>query len=404
MAGRRDVPLRWQRANGSRIVDEQGHRYVDFSSGIIVANVGHGAPEVRGAISELLDRPLLHCFHHDFAEKAALSEELLDFAGGAYATVHYGATGTGVIETALRLCARHARCRNVPLRVGSFTGSFHGKSLGAAILGDISRYRCAELVGAPPWAVKLPFPDTPKRGELMMQQLTTQPEALSAVFLECTQGSTLRSLDAGALAALDTYCKRWQALVVCDEIQTGFYRSGRRFAYQGLGVEPDVVCLGKGLTSSLPLAALLLKADAARRLDPSLDSETHMANPLSIAAARACLRIYRSETFTSRLRATQAAFSRQLDRVRRRIPGVVVRPTGGLLAGLELSPPAAGGAMAAAVVRNCREAGLLLGGPIGEAQNIIKLAPPLVISEAEMQYGFDVLVAALGRCLPQKER
>jgi 4-aminobutyrate aminotransferase/(S)-3-amino-2-methylpropionate transaminase len=385
----------WQRASGSIVVDSVGRPYLDLTSGAIVSNAGHAHPAILEALSRLLARPLIHCYKYEFTERIRLTDELLHFAGGQFTRVALTVTGSEAIELALRICWRHGRKVSKPVIV-SFDGSFHGKTLGAATLGGITRYQWGPAAGDCGWNIHLPYPSSVAALRVLLARLAPLAGRVIGIVLECVQGSTLERITPEAMASLRRWCWEHGALLVFDEIQTGFHRAGPAFGFFDYDILPDLLCVGKGLTSSLPLSAVLLAQGLDDDYDPDLDSSTHMANPLSVAAALACLEIYQSTDFLANLRAASAEFSAALAALGRSLGShAEARLGGGLLGGLWFDDPTSMDRDAMErFLCACRMDGVLLGPPVGEKLNLVKMTPPLVISPQEIQTAFAVLARA----------
>ncbi|MCI0559099.1 MAG: aminotransferase class III-fold pyridoxal phosphate-dependent enzyme, partial [Nitrososphaera sp.] len=184
-----------------------------------------------------------------------------------------------------------------------------------------------------------------------------------------------------------------------DEIQTGFYRLGEKFYYMAYAITPDILCVGKALTSSLPLSALLLGDEAASFLDPQIDSSTHIANPLAVAAALACLRIYRSGSFLSSLRQSERSFGLEMDKLRERVISEIdVRSYRGVFGGLVFDHDSISFQKVKSFVNGCIGNGVFLAQPIGKRGNIVKFVPPLTSLPAHIERGFQVIDASLKAC------
>ncbi len=387
--------MKWASASASTVYDQAGQGYIDFTSGVILTNVGHGNQIVIEHLRECLDQPLLHCYKHPYEDKLRLEAELLEFAGGGFRKVHFAVTGSEAVETSLRIAFRRGAEDNRSLIV-AFDNAFHGKSLGASAISDIPRYRCAPMLGDLGWVLRLPFPTDPTAGRAALAELERSAQQVAAVCLECVQGSSLDKIDRAFLAALRDWCTERRSTLIIDEIQTGFYRLGQHFAYAEYGIVPDIVCLGKGLTSSLPLSALLLNEQTAAYLDDGVDSSTHTANPLSVAAALACLSIYRSDAFLRSFREAEATFRDEMLALRDALaPGLSAPYYGGLFGGIVFDAAAMRRARLADLAEQCAEQGLLVPGPIGNRLNILKLTPPLVIASDEIRRGFRIIHTVL---------
>ena len=386
----------WKSAHLSHVVLEDGRSLIDFTSGVLVANVGHSHPKLAAALQAAASSNLLHCYKNDFDEKREFHNAILKFADESFDDFAYSVTGAEAVECALRMCRRRGRTVGKS-KIIAFSGAFHGKTMGAAMLGDIARYKEAYLSDEFLDLVRLPFPSTPATVGRLLEVLSTDG-AVGCMFLEVVQGSTLERIDDCALQEIYEVSRKRGIWIVADEIQSGFYRCGRKFMSLCGGLGPDILLLGKGITSSVPMSGLLLGAEASEFHFESLDCSTHIANPLSVAAALACLQIYESKEFQESRMLAEHAFQKHMTSLRAaHFPGVLVISPGGLIGGLEFADVAEmnGTHYARAFCSAARSIGLLVPDPIGKSANIVKFSPPLSISLAALEAAFDIVRKAL---------
>lgn len=383
--------LYWKSAQGSIIETSGRGKMIDMTSGVICANVGHADVRLLAAIRNMLSLPLIHCYRYPFELKDRLADSLASFVKRDTSCAFF-TTGAEAIEAALRIAVRWNRSKGKS-RVAAFEGAFHGKTHGAALLSDIQKYKDSLIEPESESVVRLPFPSKGGRQSINFREL--EDRKVGAVFVEGVQGSTMEVIDEAAFQALGSWCQENDCLLVVDEIQTGFYRAGQPLYHMQFDITPDIVVLGKGLTSSLPLSALLLGRSCSHLYDPVSDSSTHAANPLSVAAATQCLEIYNSKRFRNDLGEREREFATNLLQLATVLPLSLSLP-GGLLAGISVDLARTRRSVdLSAVAESCREAGIFIADPIGVDKSVLKLMPPLTIDHESL----DRALGVLGRVL-----
>lgn len=378
-----DAPLALvvARAAGASVWDVEGREYLDLLSGIGVANVGHAHPEVVAAVQAQAARYLHVMVYGEavLAPQVELARALAALAPGELSVTYFTNSGAEAIEGAIKL-ARKATGRT---RLVAFGGGYHGDTLGALSLCDSPTYRTPfePLLAGVEF---LPFDD-----EAALARIDTR---VAAVIVEPIQGEGgVRVPGPRFLPALRARCDAVGALLVCDEVLTGFGRTGAWFACQHWDVVPDVLVLAKALGGGLPLGAFMGAPALMRALshDPPLAHVTTFGgHPLSCAAALAAVEVARRERLPERAAALGDAWRARLASS----IGPVLRAVRGrgLLIGLEL-------ASAAHTQTFCRHAlarGLILNWTL-HRDTVVRLAPPLVIGAADAERALVALEAAL---------
>lgn len=371
-----------------------GCRLLDFTSGVILANAGHANPYVQTAVRRILDKPLMFAYGFEFEEKLSLRRRLRNLFTPHYYAAEFTTTGAEAIEVVLRMSLRAGQTCSKPA-VGTFEGAFHGKTAGAASIGTISRYRLAGTkIQAP--LVEFEFPNEESSGRVL-GAIASESGRLSAIFLELVQGSTLRKMPPPFVSQLATLCREKHILLVIDEIQTGFFRVGPRLLSDEYRIRPDILLLGKALTSSLPLAAIVVQSkDVHNYYDRALDSSTHAANPLAIAAALGCLDFYESQDF-KRVSSESANAFRDSIATMDLPEGVATIVPGGHIAGFffESLPGQAIRKRVADFRSAALSRGLFVPKAVGVRENLVKLTPPLITPAAELTTAIEGLSRAL---------
>jgi 4-aminobutyrate aminotransferase/(S)-3-amino-2-methylpropionate transaminase len=391
------------RAEGTRVWDVDGKEYLDFTSGIGVLNTGHRHPHVVSAVHEQLDRLMHTCFQVTMYEPyVELAARLCRLAGDAPHKAILFTTGAEAIENAVKI----ARAYTKRSAVVAFSGGFHGRTLLALTMTASSpAYR--QNFG--PFASDVyhaPFPDayrgwtTDAAIDALEGLFATQvtPDQVAAVVIEPQLG------EGGFVPAPAPFLQRLRALterhgivLVADEVQTGFGRTGTMFGYQHAGIEPDLIAMAKSLAAGLPLSAVVGKAAI---MDAPLAGGlggTYAGNPLACAAALAVLDVFATEKLVERAAALGAQIRDALLRLQTRVPAIGdVRGLGCMLA-MELVKDRAtkepDADLAHHVIDKARQRGLLLL-KCGPHKNVVRLLPPLTATSGEIISGVEILEAA----------
>ncbi len=387
-------PVVWHRAEGFTVEDKWGNRWIDWSSCVLVANAGHGRPEIREAIRRIIDQGLLASYvfaHEQRAELAALLRSLSPDPE-AY-RVFLLSTGSEATENAIKLARTYAREKRGPRRkvIVSFRNAFHGRTMGAQLAGGIEGQK-GWLGEGDPAFVQVPFPDGYKNPDtsfdLFLSTLKGKgiaPEAIAGVMTESYQGVGPDFLPIEYARSLEDFCRANDIVTVFDEVQSGFGRTGKMFGYEHYGVRPDIVCCGKGISSSLPLSAVIGRQDILELYPPGAMTSTHSASPLPVAAAIANIRILLEERLAERAGRMEGVLLPLLEEVRRRHPGRLGCLHGkGLVAGIQVVKPGTrtpDPETALAINVACLRKGVLMFAPVGVAGECLKIAPPLIIAE-----------------------
>jgi len=382
-------PIFWESAHGATVRDVDGNRFVDLGGGFGVANVGHAHPKVVAAVQEQAGR-LLHGMGdvHPPAVKVELLEALCArFPGGGEARAVLSSSGSDAVETALKtalLATGHPG-------VVAFESAYHGLSLGALDATWRREFRDPFRARLPGATVFAPYGDA----EAVERVAESAPVPIGAVLVEPMQGrGGERVPPPGFLRALRALCDRRGWLLVADEVYTGFGRTGRFLACEHEGVTPDLVCLGKGLASGMPISACLGRAtwmDAwPESHGEALHTQTYLGHPPGCAAALASLAVLEEEGLAARAERLGAEALAHLRAATAGAPGVREVRGLGLMIGVECDTPA----RALEATRRCLERGVLLL-PSGDDGRVLSITPPLVISEAAFAFALDVVAGSV---------
>ncbi|TSD98022.1 acetylornithine transaminase [Skermania sp. ID1734] len=354
------------RGEGAVVYDADGKQYLDLLGGIAVNVLGHAHPAVRDAVAQQLST-LGHVSNLYASEPAiALAEQLL---------AHFGVTDTHTAR--VFFCNSGAEANEAAFKIARATGrpkivaaekAFHGRTMGALALTGQPAKR-APFEPMPPGVVHVPYGDVQALDEAVDSDT-------AAVFLEPIMGeSGVIVPPEGYLAAAREITARHGALLVLDEVQTGIGRTGWFYAHHAVGIVPDVMTLAKGLGGGLPIGACIAAGPAAELLGPGLHGTTFGGNPVCTAAALAVLRTIAEEDLVSHAAALGKTITDAIEGLHH--PLVDHVRGSGLLLGIVLTADVAPAVEAAA-----REAGFLINAP---APNVIRLAPPLILTETQAE-------------------
>jgi 4-aminobutyrate aminotransferase len=376
----KEYPLVIERAHGATVEDVDGNRYLDFMAGIAVAATGHSHPEVVAAIKSAAEKFLHICggdFYYEGMSK--LAERLARLAPGAdKKRVFLTNSGTEAVEGAIKLA------RNATRRPGliAFTGSFHGRTYGSMSLTASKSLQRAGFGPLLPEVYHVPYGDVAAiENDLFVRRL--DPRDTAAIIVEPIQGEGGYLVPpAGFLRALRDLCDRHGILLVLDEVQSGIGRTGRMFACEFEGVEPDVLLCAKGLASGMPLGAIIAK-ESVMKWERGQHGSTFGGNPVCCAAALATLDLVEREYM-----ANAAAMGERLRTGARRLAEThktIVDVRGrGLMLGVEFTKPE----LVRELVQRSFQRGLLL---LGAGKSTLRLAPPLLIDEYDVDTALGVI-------------
>ena len=401
-------PIVVERASGCTVVGADGKEYLDCFSGIATVNAGHGHPRVLAAAREQMDK-LVHCGTYVYynPRAAELAKRLAEITPGALQKSFFANSGAEAIEGAVRLAKQFTKRRELV----ALTLSFHGRSVGTlSITGNRSRKK-----GFGPYLPGVAFAPAPYCYRCPLKLSYPECGVACADFLD----HVLRYQTAGEVAAFvaepvlgeggiivppPEYFQRAVeivrndgALFIADEVQSGFGRTGRLFATEHYDLEPDILCMAKGIADGWPLGAFIARPDVADAFTPGDHLSTFGGNPVCCAAALANINVIEDEQLPAKAGARGEQLMARLECLKESHPLIGDVRGKGLMIGVELVRDAAktpADAEAKEVRCLCREAGVLvgLGGVLG---NVVRFQPPLVISAEQVDHAADVFAASL---------
>ena len=409
-------PIIWDKAEDCIVSDRWGNRWIDWSSGVLITNAGHGRKEVRDALREVIDHGLLASYVFVHERRARLAQMLRDISPDPENyRVFLLSTGSEATENCIKLSKTYALKKYGPRKkfFVTFNYAFHGRTMGAQLAGG-SEAQKEWLVDRDRTFVQVPFPDGYKNEDtsfdLFLKSLNekeVEPRDIAGVMTETYQGGGPDFLPVEYAQKLQAFCRDHDIVMCYDEVQAGFGRTGKMFGYQHYGVRPDLIACGKGISSSLPISAVIGREDIMSLYAPGSMTSTHSGSPLPVAAAISSLEIIQREQLAERAARLGEILIPELHRIQRKYPRVLGGAQGkGLVAGIQVVKAGTNTPdpdMALGINVACLQKGLLMFAPVGRSGECIKIAPPLTIPEDALRESIQVLEEAADEVLGGKK-
>ena len=398
------LPIIWDRAEDFSVFDMAGNKWIDFTSTIFVANVGHSNLHVTTSIKKALDHPLYSCYAYANPVRARYLEKLIAFAGAPFEKAFLLSAGTEATEAALKLMRMKGQKIGKRRRgIICIEGNWHGRTLGAQMMSSNLAQR--EWIGyQDPDVHHIPFPypwalngrNPVEFLEEGLKQLSEKgvdlAQDICGFMLETFQGWGAVFYPKEFVQAIERLCREHEILLTFDEMQAGIGRTGKAFGYQHYGVTPDLICCGKGMGGGIPLAGVIGRAEIMDLPDVGNMSSTHSANPLVCAAGLAVLEELESRNLIAETARKGDLLFCGLKDIQKRFPDRISQLLGnGLIAAVVFRSPSSGeadGPFTSRVAERCMQKGLLV---VHTGRESIKLGPPLTISDAALSEAIDVL-------------
>lgn len=377
--------LVFERGEGAWLYTESGEEYLDFGAGIAVTVLGHAHPHLVDALKKQAET-LWHTSNlYRIAGQERLAERLIDASFADYA--FFANSGAEALECAIKMARKFHSASGAPerYRLITFEGAFHGRTLATLSAGGNEKH----LEGFGP--VTDGFDQVPF-GDIEAVKAAIGEET-AGILIEPIQGeSGIRTVPWRFLRELRALADEHGLLLLFDEVQTGMGRTGKLFAYEWSGIEPDVMALAKGLGGGFPIGACVATADAAKGMTAGTHGSTFGGNLLAVAVANAVLDVALEPGFLERVHAAGLRFKQKLAAIVDENPGVVESVRGeGLMLGFTCRVPNAD------VIAAATGEGLLT---VPAGDNVVRLLPPLIVTDAEMDEACDRLTAALAKLAP----
>jgi 4-aminobutyrate aminotransferase / (S)-3-amino-2-methylpropionate transaminase / 5-aminovalerate transaminase len=400
-------PILWSRAKDYSIEDDWGNRWIDMTSTIFVTNAGHGNETVQKHIQKVMDKPLMHSYCYPTFERARYLEKLANFVPSYLEKFSLYSAGTEATERALKLSRLHGQTiapdKNI---VVTGMGNYHGKTLGAQMLSgkplerDWVGYQDPNIVHLPfpfPWELERLQVSGEELFQIHLKELEIQGidlKRIASFMIESFQGWGAIFYPNDYVQAMERFAKKNQSLFVCDEIQAGFGRTGKLFAYQYYDVQPDIVCCGKAASTSMPLSIVMASAEIID-LDPTYTS-THGGHPFACAAGLGTIEAFEEMDLINESLRKEMIFNEAIKEIQNRNPEVAFLSYGkGMLHSIIISNPGIDSSLPVLerrdpslcdeIVEKAMQKGVFL---IRTGCGALKFGPPLTIPD-------DVLVEAM---------
>ena len=398
------LPLVWDKAEGHSVYDHAGNKWIDFTSMIFVANVGHGNKKVIESVSNAMKTPILGCYAYPNELRAQYLKRLVEFAGPNFEKAFLLSAGTEATEAAFKLMKmygqKNGKRGNVVLAV---SGNWHGRTLAAQMMSDNKSQKSwagRDLEGIKhikfpyPWVLKDEDPRsflTKSIKELELSGISLKDD-VCGIMLETFQGWAAVFYPAEFVKALREICDEKNILLCFDEMQSGFGRTGKNFGYEHYGVKADLICCGKGMGGGFPISGVIGRAEVMDLPDIGNMSSTHSGNPVMCAAGMAVIDEIESKDLVAESRRKGEILHSELRRLQSDFHTLIDGIYGkGMIASIVFKDPNTGkpnSDFVSQVAEKCMQKGLLV---VHTGRESIKIGPPLVISDGALIEGISVI-------------
>lgn len=398
------LPIIWDKAIDFNIFDHMGNKWIDFTSMIFVANVGHGNSHVISKVKEVLNEPMLGCYAYPSKLRAHYLERLVKFAGPNFEKAFLLSAGTEATEAAFKLMKMNGqkigKVKNVIIAV---SGNWHGRTLAAQMLSDNVSQKAwtnhdqKDIVHIPfpyPWTIENKDPVLFLRESL--QELENKGVSLlndvSGIMLETFQGWGAIFYPIEYIRELRNICDENKILLCFDEMQAGFGRTGKNFGYEHYGVKADLICCGKGMGGGFPISGVIGKASIMDLPQTGNMSSTHSGNPVMCAAALAVLDEIETKNLVSESLRKGQILRNRLNEIKSNFPKEISGIYGeGLIASIVFhttEDKTKTYQIVSMIAEKCMQKGLLV---VHTGRESIKIGPPLTIPDDVLIEGLEVM-------------
>jgi len=397
-------PVIWHKAEGFSVYDKWGNKWIDWSACVLVANAGHGRPEIQESLRKIIDQNLLSTYVFVHEARSVLCKKLTDLSPepANYSTFLLS-TGSEATENAMKLARTYAhnkygKKKNIII---TFEHSFHGRTLGAQMAGGIPSLK-EWIVNPDPDFIQVPFPDGYRNSATSFNDFLVElvekgiaADQIASIMTESYQGVGPHFFPDDYARELGNYCVQNDIVLIMDEVQSGFGRTGKWFCYEHYDLTPDLICCGKGISSSLPIAAVIGRKDIMALYAPGSMTSTHSASPLPVAAAITNIDILQKEKLAENAAYLGNVLKMGLESICKKHPDVLGHLfSRGLVAGIQVVRPGTkdpDADLARDINERCFQKGLLMFAPVGIGNACLKIAPPLTITKNAIEEGVTVL-------------
>ena len=395
------LPVYWKSAKNSIVKDHDGKKYIDFTSTIFVANIGHSNLFLKRRLKKAINSNLIHSYTYLNKYRVDYIKKLVQFVGDPFEKAYLASSGTEATETAMRLMRLNGYKTNKnKLGIISFKGNYHGRTLGAYMMSGFSSGK--EWIGySDPNIYHLDFPYpwevSEKDGakffksqiKKLKKKINSFEDKIAGFMIESFQGWGALFYPKSFIKELVDFCNENNILVCFDEMQAGFYRTGMRFGFENYDIKPDLICIGKGMGSGLPISGVVGKKSVMDLPNLGEMSSTNSANPLVCTAGLATIDFMSKKSFQKNLSSRVLIFEKELKNIEKTFEDVKTFGKGMIGALLFFDKKGNPNINKAnKVVEKCLQNGLIV---VRTGRESIKIGPPLTTRTSLIKKGFSIL-------------
>jgi 4-aminobutyrate aminotransferase len=399
------APIVWDHAKGVTVWDVDGNTFIDWTSGVLVTNVGHSHPKLAKAIADQATR-LLNCYDSPTVERITLAERMVKLAPDNLNNAFFATVGSEAVDAAVRVAKRFTG----NYEIISFFGAFHGRTMGTmSLAGKMGTKK--HFGPVMPGIIHVPYPDPYRNpfgsdsGDVTSQCLEFMDKtvyaqstgSIAGLIIEPYQGASgFIFPPKGFLKSLENWCKDHDIIFILDEVQASFGRTGKFLALEWEKLKPNMVTIGKGIGSGMPISCLLAESRIMESLGEGEMSSTWGGNPICCAASHAILDIFEEEKLVENSREMGEYMKKRLKSMQEKCRYLGDVRGSGLVMGLDIvkdkKTKERDPKTTRRIIDECCKKGLIIGAVSG---NVIRVAPPLVITRAEADESLDIMEKVL---------
>ncbi len=395
------LPIIWNKAKNFNVYDIKGNKFIDFTSTIFVANIGHSNSFFKRKLVNSINNNLISTYAYPNKLREIYLSKLIKFCGKGFEKAYLLSSGSEALEACIKIIRLFALKNKKGLGIISVSGNWHGRTTGSQLLSDNSeqsnwiKFKNKEI-----YHLRFPYPWTLKKYnktslEILDEDLRNLSKKIniskkiSGIVLETFQGWGALFYPKEYVKKLSKFCKKNKILFVFDEIQAGFGRTGKKFGFQHYGVKPDIICCGKGIGGGIPLSALIGKKKYLDIPKIGTMSSTHSANPIACAAGIAVLDELKSKNLIKASYQKGLILNKSLINLKKKFHDLIeLVSCKGLLAAIIFKKKKNINQLIGRVCEKCMQKGLLV---VYTGRESIKLGPPLTISKKAIIEAVEVI-------------
>jgi 4-aminobutyrate aminotransferase-like enzyme len=397
------LPIVWKKAKNFNIYDIKNNKFIDFTSTIFVANIGHSNSNLKKNLIKIINSNLINTYAYPNTIREKYLSILIKFCGNGFEKAFLLSSGSEAIEASIKIIRLNAIKSNKGFGILTVSGNWHGRTMGSQLLSDnLEQSKWIRVLNKEIYHLRFPYPWLLKKlnktsTEILNEDLKKLSENLniakdiSGVILETFQGWGALFYPKEYVQILSRFCKKYKILLVFDEIQAGFGRTGKKFGFEHYGVRPDMICCGKGIGGGLPLSALIGKKRYLDQPGVGTMSSTYSANPISCIAGVSVIDEIRKKNLIYASYRKGLLLNKGLVKIKNKFKDLVEMVScKGLLAAIIFKKVKKDKTkkLVGKVCEKCMQKGLLV---VYTGRESIKLGPPLTISKSAIQEALSVI-------------